>query len=265
MRGVFLLLLQTVIHGATANLGTSHWRKTVANDLRRTLKKEGLEMSELEAELWLKQCRDDEVEALEKMRAKGKFRKQVGRVSMRSCARFFGSDGYTVALEGLRDKKERPIVYSHGIPRGDETQIRAQTVYLQERLLASAKTADDVTSLMIINARPKSFRFPDRALRRGGINVISTYYPWASKGPTVFVALPPYIRQVISIVQPVFPPETFSRFSFVDNFSDPAPDIVTSDNLPSPWGGDARWDLRVYVPARCLKERTFCPPVRRQL
>jgi len=242
-------------------------RKVVARQLQRQLRAtEGEGMTVVEAELWLEASGDDREVALRRMREKVAFRKSVGRVSMRDCAQFFGSDGFTVALEGLRSREGQAIVYSYGIPRGNAAQIQAQTVYLQERVLAMAQTCDQVAALKVIDTRSSSFRAPDRALRRGGLEVMRRYYPWSTKGTTVFVAAPSYVKMGFdAIVRPIFPAHTFDNFRFVDDFDGLAPNFVDRANLPKRWGGDADWSLRLYVPARCLKERTFCKPAPRNL
>lgn len=211
-----------------------------------------------EAELWVREAPDD---ALQRMKRKAAWREEVGAVSMSDCARFFGSDGFTVCLEGLRDKKGQPLVFSYGLPRGNEAQIRCQTVYLQERVMAN----DGTKACTIIDTRAPSFRLPDADLRKGGIATINTYYPWANSGTTVFVGVPPIIRGAFRLAKPFFPAETFDRFKFVDDFSELKPAFVDKANLPTSWGGAAPWSLRVFVPFRCLKEGAFCRPAPRNL
>mmetsp|Transcript_8074 Transcript_8074/g.12336 ORF Transcript_8074/g.12336 Transcript_8074/m.12336 type:complete len:260 (+) Transcript_8074:46-825(+) len=222
-------------------------------------------ISEKEATLWYEICKGDEEEAFKKMKNKAQWRASIGRVSMTDCAQFFGSDGFTVCLEPLRDCKNKPIVFSYGIPRGSVEQIRAQTIYLQERILARAHSINEAAAMTIIDTRATSFRAPDKALRYGGINVIDEYYPWANSGSTVFVALPPFIRQFIKMTKPLFPKETYDRFNFVNDFHELAPTFISSSNLPRRWGGQADFSLRYYVPARCLKEGVFCRPAPRNL
>lgn len=211
-----------------------------------------------EAELWVREAPDD---ALQRMKRKAEWREEVGAVSMSDCARFFGSDGFTVCLEGLRDKKGQPLVFSYGLPRGNEKQIRCQTVYLQERVMANEGTRP----CTVIDTRAPSFRMPDADLRRGGIATINDYYPWANAGTTVFVGVPPILRTAFQLTKPFFPAEFFARFAFVDDFRDLKPDFVDKTNLPMSWGGAAPWSLRAFVPLRCLKEGTLCKPAPRNL
>ena len=96
---------------------------------------------------------------------------------MADCARGFGTDGFAVCLDGLHDRRGRPIVYSHGLPRGTRQQIERQTVYLQERVLAGCTSGGGergggCAALIIVDCKKPSFRQPDAALRKGGIDVV---------------------------------------------------------------------------------------------
>ena len=137
-------------------------------------------------------------------------------------ARGFGADGFAVCLDGLHDRRGRPIVYSHGLPRGTRQQIERQTVYLQERVLAGCTSGGGergggCAALIIVDCKKPSFRQPDAALRKGGIDVVAAHYPWANRGTTVFVGVPRPLRYIFKVTKPFFPRELYERFRFVEH------------------------------------------------
>lgn len=219
---------------------------------------------DVELKGWLSEASGDVDKAYAKARAKASWRKSVGRVTMSDCARGFNSDGFSLCLGGLRDMRGRPIVYSHGLPRGSEKQIRSMTVYMQERVLeACAARRGGVSVLTVIDCTKPSFRSPDRALRNGGIDVVAKYYPWNNKGTTVFVGVPPAMKFIFKVAKPFFPKDMYDRFRFVEY-----PEGLTGEKyiapnqLPRSLGGTSNWNLRYYVQRRCLLEGTLCklPP-----
>eukprot|EP00960_Hanusia_phi_P000315 8547-Hanusia_phi.AAC.2 len=234
------------------------------NSVRSKLSKEELRWIQGDKEIasWLSIYRDEKT-AVEKIRAKADWRRQLGKVSMADCARGFGTDGFTVCLESLHDRDGNAIVYSHGLPRGTESQIRAQTIYLQERVLANSKN-NVASSLTVIDCTQPSFRIPDGTLKRGGIDVISTYYPWSTFGATVFIGVPKPVQSLFKLTKPLFPKETFERFRFADTKRDLI-EYIPADQLPTSWGGRAFWSLRMYTTQRCLVEGTLCRPAPRDL
>ena len=170
---------------------------------------------DFELSCWLRVTGGDVDEACRRVLEKAEWRKGVGKVTMADCARGFGSDGYALQLGGLFDRRGCPLVYSHGLPRGSEAQIRSMTVYMQERVLdACAQNSGGgrrgrggggggggggyeggggrrpyCAPLTIIDCTQPSFRSPDGALRRGGIDVVSRYYPWSREGTTLFLGV----------------------------------------------------------------------------
>ena len=241
--------------------------------LRSKLSAEALSScgSDEELRLWLRETRGDVGRAVLRIEEKAAFKERIGRVTVRDVARVFGTDGYTVYLGGLRDRAGSPLVFSRGIPRGTERQIARQTIWLQDRILEDAATPGapwrpgrarpPARAVTIIDVRSPSFRVPDPALRAGGIETIRRYYPWANRGTTIFVGVPPAVRQFVALASKFFPTETAERFCFADDLS--ARDLsrwIAPANLPREWGGTADWSLRRYTIARAVREGTFCVP-----
>ena len=221
---------------------------------------------DVELSCWLREKNGDVERAAEAACAKAEWRRRVGRVSMADCARGFGTDGFAVCLDGLHDRRGRPIVYSHGLPRGTRQQIERQTVYLQERVLAGCTSGGGergggCAALIIVDCKKPSFRQPDAALRKGGIDVVAAHYPWANRGTTVFVGVPRPLRYIFKVTKPFFPRELYERFRFVEHPRELVSEgYVARRQLPRSLGGSSGWSLRRYVPKRCLLEGAICKP-----
>ena len=252
--GTFLLLLLPQVTPS----------KSAIDSLRSKLSQEELRWIHGDKEIasWISIYREEDA-AIQKIRAKANWRRQIGKVSMADCARGFGTDGFTVCLESLHDRDGNAIVYSHGLPRGTEAQIRAQTIYLQERVLANSKN-QVASALTIIDCTQPSFRIPDGVLKRGGIDIISQYYPWSTFGSTVFIGVPKPVQSLFKLTKPLFPKETFERFRFADTKEDLVK-FIAPQQLPRNWGGRAFWSLRMYTTQRCLVEGTLCRPAPRDI
>ena len=66
-------------------------------------------MGDSELACWISTCDGDVDAACARVRAKAAWRKTVGRVSMADCARMLDSDGYSICLAGLRDRRGASI------------------------------------------------------------------------------------------------------------------------------------------------------------
>ena len=116
-------------------------------------------------------------------------------------------------------------------------------------------------ALIIVDCKKPSFRQPDAALRKGGIDVVAAHYPWANRGTTVFVGVPRALRYIFKVTKPFFPRELYERFRFVEHPRELASEgYVARRQLPRSLGGSSGWSLRRYVPKRCLLEGAICKP-----
>lgn len=219
---------------------------------------------DVELASWLEETRGDVSKAYQKAKAKAEWRKSVGRVTISDCARGFDSDGFSLTLGGLHDRRGRAIVYSHGLPRGSEQQIRSMTVYMQERVLEGcAGRQGGASCLTILDCTKPSFRLPDKALRRGGIDIVDKYYPWVNRGTAVFVGVPKPLQHIFKLARPFFPKDMYDRFRFVRTPADLVKEkYIASNQLPQSLGGSSDWNIRGYVSRRCILEGTLCklPP-----
>lgn len=245
-----------------ASAGSNHAQVT---KLRHQIESEEVGLSRLirdfELSCWLNICRGNVDEACRSCIEKARWRAKIGSVKMQQVAKAFESDGYSVCLEGLRDLRGAPIVYSFGLPRGKESYIRSQTMYMQERVLAEAGARSTLggicAPLTVIDCRSPSFRSPEAALRRGGIDVVAKYYPWASEGRTVFVGLPKPLKGLISVARPFFPKKLYDRFEFVNDYEGLLK-YIAPDQIPESLGGTKKWALHNQVQSRCFLEGGFC-------
>ena len=220
-----------------------------------------------ELALWLRFCNGNIDEAARRSLEKAAWRKKIGKVSMGDISRGFSTDGYALCLGGLKARNGAPIVYSHGLPRGNEAQLRRQTVYMQERVLdacdnsRSLKGRGICAPLTIIDCKQPSFRSPDKALRRGGIDVVARYYPWSNKGTSLFLGVPLALKGIFKLARPFFPKDMYNRFQLVESREDIVREgHVDCKQLPKYLGGTSSWSLQTYVPRRCLSERALCKP-----
>ena len=134
-------------------------------------------------------------------------------------------------------------------------------MYMQERVLDSCGVDGSCAPLTVIDCSKPSFRSPDTALRKGGIDVVALHYPWSNKGTTVFVGVPRAIRGVFALSRPFFAKELYDRFRFVENTKQlVSNNYVSANMLPRSLGGSSRWSLRTFVPRRCLADGALCKP-----
>jgi hypothetical protein len=131
---------------------------------------------------------------------------------------------------------------------------------------ASAGGCGPCTALVVVDCTKPSFRLPDLALRRGGIDVATQRFPWGRRSTTVFVGVPRTLAVVFKLAKPFFPRDMYERFRFVDTPADLVRQhFVEASQLPRSLGGDAAWSLRTYVPQRCLFEGALCKRATREL
>mmetsp|Transcript_25358 Transcript_25358/g.39767 ORF Transcript_25358/g.39767 Transcript_25358/m.39767 type:complete len:291 (-) Transcript_25358:2203-3075(-) len=109
---------------------------------------------------------------------------------MKDIVRHVKSDGFSLVYEPLHDKRGNVLVWSYGLPRGDERDILEHTVYINERVMANTKDTQMPKATLFIDFRSPSFRPPNGPLIKGGFEVNTKYYPWFNKFDTVFVGVP---------------------------------------------------------------------------
>jgi len=165
--------------------------------------------SKPELKEFLKEEDHDVDKAFNRLKEKGTWKSKLGLVRMKDhIAPCLRSDGYSVCLEGLRARDGRVIVYSYGMPKGSVESVERQTAYLHDRVMISATTnyresSEPYRALVVINCTSPSFRFPDKAIRKGGVEVVRKYYPWASSATTVFIGVPKPIQALFHLTKPI--------------------------------------------------------------
>uniref|UniRef100_A0A7S1H0W5 CRAL-TRIO domain-containing protein n=1 Tax=Hemiselmis andersenii TaxID=464988 RepID=A0A7S1H0W5_HEMAN len=203
---------------------------------------------------WLDACHGDVEEAAERCREKAAWRKGLGRVCMRQVAgRMSPPKSFTAVMEPHRDKRGDPIVWSVGLPTGSVDEITRDTVYINERLIALTKVGQVPRPMVIIDVRSPTFRPPDKALVKGGFEVVTKYYPWYAKGKTVFIGVPKPVRALFRIAKPFMSREMYDRFNFVDDYPDLRRHVGDSSMLAD-WGGSEHWDIKKHVWLTEIKE-----------
>jgi len=211
--------------------------------------------NELKGFLKAENC--DVNKALLRLKEKAEWKSKLGNVNIRDVAPSLRSDGYSVCLEGLKSREGLPIIYSYGMPKGTADSIARQTAYLQERVMAASQDSracrEGYRSLVLINTTAPSFRFPDKAIRQGGVQVINKHYPWATTSTTVFIGVPKPVKMMFKMTKPIMG-SMYDRFKFADT-PEELFKYISPNNLPKEYGGTADWQLERYIKKRAANER----------
>mmetsp|Transcript_36855 Transcript_36855/g.71452 ORF Transcript_36855/g.71452 Transcript_36855/m.71452 type:complete len:163 (+) Transcript_36855:138-626(+) len=142
--------------------------------------------------------------------------------------------------------------------QGGVESVERQTAYLHDRVMVSStsnyrQTRDPFKTLVFINCTSPSFRFPDQAIRKGGVEVVKNYYPWAYSATTVFIGVPKPIQALFHMTKPIMG-KLYDQFKFADSREDLLR-YVSAENLPKDLGGEADWEIEKYIRKRIASER----------
>lgn len=206
---------------------------------------------------WMHVSKGDLEKAKEACIKKADWRESIGKIGMKDMVKHLKSDGYSMVLETLKDCNGNPVVWSFGLPRGDTATIRDHTIYLNERIMANCKPEQVPQATVVIDFRSPSFRFPDKAIREGGFDVNSKYYPWWNENDTIFVGVPKTVQQFFELTKPIMPKSLYERFKFAADYADLSR-WIDIKQMPSEWGGESMWTKQRLVQFQCAREGTLC-------
>lgn len=171
--------------------------------------------SDLELTAFIQACGGDRMAACEALEAKQRWYEREG--PFRVPQEVYRSEGYIVALEGLCDASGDPLVYAFGMPHGTCEEVVQQVAYVHERVIAQciANNRPAIRATTLVNVRSPTFRFPDAAMR-ASITVGTEYYPWSTRGKTIFVGVPAPMRWCFELCRPFMSDELFASITLVD-------------------------------------------------
>jgi len=88
---------------------------------------------------------------------------------------------------------------------------------------------------------------------KAAIEVNRKYYPWGSRGKTLFVGFPAPVRFTFKLLRPFMSAEQYNSIAFAE--IDELPRFIDLSNLPPALGGSAKWDMEEYIRKRASDER----------